>query len=74
MNLRPVKCPHCGTPISPITKLREKLNMNQEEFAKKFGARQSAVSRWESGVTTPQGEVRDEIVDLCRKHRIVKGE
>lgn len=69
MNLKPEKCPHCGQRVSPITRLREKLKLNQMEFANKFGVpHQSAVSRWESGELEPKGEIRDEIVDLCRKH------
>ncbi len=71
MNLRPQKCPHCGTLISPITKLREKLGIAQHQLAARLGVAQGNISRWESG-TEPMGEARDMLVDLCRKYRIAK--
>lgn len=38
-----------------VSDLREKLGMNQRDFAAKFGVSAMAVSRWESGANDPPG-------------------
>jgi|GEM_PF-2902645 len=38
-----------------IKKLRDKLNLNQGEFAKRIGVRRETVNRWETGQQRPRG-------------------
>lgn len=38
-----------------ISRLRKQLGETQEQFAKRFGVRQSTVHRWETGDLKPSG-------------------
>ena len=40
-------------PGSPVTELRRRLNMTQEEFAHAIGVTVSTVNRWENGHIEP---------------------
>jgi DNA-binding transcriptional regulator YiaG len=46
-----------------VSDLREKLGMNQRDFADKFGVSAMAVSRWESGANDPPGKC---LVEMAR--------
>lgn len=39
---------------SPLKQLRESLRLTQYEFAQRLGVRETAVSRWERGVSEPR--------------------
>lgn len=36
-----------------LKEIRQKLNLNQTQFAEKIGVSQAAIARWESGVHIP---------------------
>lgn len=38
---------------SPLSKLRDELNMSQEEFGRAIGTTARTISRWEAGDTVP---------------------
>ncbi len=38
-----------------VVRLRARLGLNQEKFAKKIGVSVSAVGKWETGVIKPRG-------------------
>jgi len=54
-----------GLPAS-VSELREKLEMNQRDFADKFGVSAMAVSRWESGANDPPGKCLVEMAKLSK--------
>ncbi len=39
-----------------ILKLRQELNLNQNDFASKFGVTAMSVSRWEAGTNEPPAD------------------
>ena len=44
---------------------RQRLNLDQEQFAKKIGVSKSTVSRWERGVQFPYGSDLIAMRELC---------
>lgn len=53
-----------------IKKLRTKLILSQEEFAKLLGVSFSTVNRWENGKHEPTIKVKRRIVELCKENKI----
>ena len=49
---------------SPISRLRRRLNLTQEEFAHAIGVTVSTVNRWENGHIEPSRLARKAISDL----------
>lgn len=47
-----------------IKEIRKKLNLSQEEFAKKLGVSFASVNRWENGQTKPSKLARRQIMSL----------
>jgi putative transcriptional regulator len=47
-----------------IKEIRKKLNLSQEEFAKKLGVSFTSVNRWENGQTNPSKLARKQIMNL----------
>lgn len=47
-----------------IKEIRKKLNLSQEEFAKKLGVSFTSVNRWENGQTKPSKLAKKQIVNL----------
>jgi len=50
---------------SPITALRQSLNMTQEEFAHAIGVTVSTVNRWENGHVEPSRLARKAMESLA---------
>ena len=53
------------TRISPISELRRRLNMTQEEFAHAIGVTVSTVNRWENGHIEPSRLARKAMEGLA---------
>lgn len=53
-----------------IKKLRTKLILSQEEFAKLLGVSFSTVNRWENAKHEPTIKVKRRIVELCKDNKI----
>lgn len=51
--------------LSPVTALRRRLNMTQEEFAHAIGVTVSTVNRWENGHIEPSRLARKAMEALC---------
>jgi DNA-binding transcriptional regulator YiaG len=51
-------------PDSPISRLRHRLNLTQEEFAHAIGVTVSTVNRWENGHIEPSRLARKAITEL----------
>lgn len=51
---------------SAVSDLREKLGVNQRDFADKFGVSAMAVSRWESGANDPPGKCLVQMAKLAK--------
>ncbi len=49
-----------------VSNLREKLGVNQRDFADKFGVSAMAVSRWESGANDPPGKCLVQMAKLAK--------
>jgi len=49
---------------SPISQLRRRLNLTQEEFAHAIGVTVSTVNRWENGHIEPSRLARKAIAEL----------
>lgn len=49
---------------SPISRLRRRLNLTQEEFAHAIGVTVSTVNRWENGHIEPSRLARKAITEL----------
>lgn len=47
-----------------IKEIRKRLNLSQEEFAKKLGVSFTSVNRWENGQTKPSKLARRQIMNL----------
>ena len=47
-----------------IKEIRKRLNLSQEEFAKKLGVSFTSVNRWENGQTKPSKLARRQILNL----------
>jgi len=54
-----------GQPASPISALRHRLNMTQEEFAHAIGVTVSTVNRWENGHIEPSRLARKAMEGLA---------
>jgi DNA-binding transcriptional regulator YiaG len=52
-------------PRSPISELRQSLNMTQEEFAHAIGVTVSTVNRWENGHIEPSRLARKAMAGLA---------
>jgi putative transcriptional regulator len=52
-------------PTSPISALRHRLNMTQEEFAHAIGVTVSTVNRWENGHIEPSRLARKAMEGLA---------
>jgi len=50
-----------------IVKLREQLNLTQQELADLIGAHQPTVARWETGKNEPRGANLKALKDLQEK-------
>lgn len=55
--------PH-GEFMNEIKEIRKKLNINQDQFAKALGVSFSTISRWETGISTPNDVQREQIEAL----------
>ena len=53
-----------------IVKLRVKMNISQEDLAKKLGVSFQSVNRWENGKTLPNYKTLKQIEGLCQKHNL----
>ena len=53
--------------LNSIKKLRKEAGLNQEEFAKLFNVHQTAVSRWETGKTSPDTDI---IIKMAKYFKI----
>ena len=53
-----------------VKRLRDKLILTQEEFAKLLGVSYMSVNRWESGKYAPTIKVKRKIVELCKENGI----
>lgn len=49
---------------SRIRKLRVKAGLNQSELAEKVNVHQTAVSQWETGKSSPDGEILKKLADI----------
>jgi len=52
-------------PRSPVSRLRQSLNMTQEEFAHAIGVTVSTVNRWENGHIEPSRLARKAMAGLA---------
>ena len=52
-----------------IKEIRKRLNLSQEEFAKKLGVSFTSVNRWENGQTKPSKLARRQILNLLEQIR-----
>ena len=57
-----------------VKKLRAKLILTQEEFAKFLGTSAISIVRWEAGTFEPTMKMKRKIMELCIKHKIVENE
>ena len=55
---------------SIVKRLRDKLILTQEEFAKLLGVSYMSVNRWESGKYAPTIKVKRKIVELCKENNV----
>ncbi len=53
-----------------VKRLRDKLILTQEEFAKLLGVSYMSVNRWESGKYSPTTKIKRKIVELCKENGI----
>lgn len=53
-----------------IKKLRIKMLLTQEEFAKMFGVSYATVNRWESGKFTPTMKIKRKLAPYFEKYGI----
>ena len=53
-----------------VKRLRDKLILTQEEFAKLLGVSYMSVNRWEAGKYSPTTKIKRKIVDLCKENGI----
>lgn len=53
-----------------VKRLRDKLILTQEEFAKLLGVSYMSVNRWESGKYAPTIKVKRKIVELCKENDV----
>lgn len=53
-----------------IRRIRERLGMSQEEFAKNIGCQQSAVSKFELGRKIPSLKTAKQIINLAKERKI----
>ena len=53
-----------------VKRLRDKLILTQEEFAKLLGVSYMSVNRWESGKYAPTIKVKRKIVELCKENNV----
>jgi len=49
--------------MTPLKRYRKQNNLTQYALAKRLGIDRSAVSRWENGISKPDGET---LVRVCR--------
>ena len=61
---------HTPTLVSPISALRHRLNMTQEEFAHAIGVTVSTVNRWENGHIEPSRLARKAIDGLAAQAHV----
>jgi len=59
--------------IQDMIDLRKKLNLSQEELARRFGVSWMTVQRWESGKTKPFGLYKQKIENFIKRHLPVEG-
>ena len=52
-----------------IKEIRKRLNLSQEEFAKKLGVSFTSVNRWENGQTKPSKLAQRQILNLLEHIR-----
>jgi DNA-binding XRE family transcriptional regulator len=57
--------------VKLVKKLREKLILTQDEFAKLLGVNYTTVSRWENGLFEPTIKIKRRIVELCKQNDIM---
>jgi DNA-binding transcriptional regulator YiaG len=50
-----------------IKRIREALNLTQQELADLIGAQQVTVARWETGVNEPKGAYLKALQELAKK-------
>jgi putative transcriptional regulator len=55
------------SPGAPVTALRRRLNMTQEEFAHAIGVTVSTVNRWENGHIAPSRLARRAMEALAQR-------
>ena len=62
--------------MNGIKKQRLILEMTQEDLAIKMGVTQSAVTKWENGVTLPRAELLPKIAQIlnCSVDELLRGE
>lgn len=53
-----------------IRKIRQRLFMTQEDFAKEIGVAFSTVNRWEGGKSKPNLSAMKSIKEFCLKHDV----
>lgn len=53
-----------------IRKIRQRLFMTQEDFAKEIGVVFSTVNRWEGGKSKPNLSAMKSIKEFCLKHDV----
>lgn len=53
-----------------IRKIRQRLFMTQEDFAKEIGVAFSTVNRWEGGKSKPNLTAMKSIKEFCLKHDV----
>jgi DNA-binding transcriptional regulator YiaG len=58
--------------VSTITKLRTRLRLTQEGFARELGVSVSTVQKWESGRARPRGLYLRALEQIARTPRLAK--
>lgn len=53
-----------------IRMIRQKSNMNQEQFAKALGTTPLSINRWENEKATPNKMAQIQLFEFCKKHNI----
>lgn len=64
---------HEESRMSPITRMRQSLNMTQEEFAHAIGVTVSTVNRWENGHVEPSRLARKAMENLAHRAAVPVG-
>lgn len=53
-----------------IKKIRQAVNMNQEQFAKAIGTTAITINRWENGKTSPNKMAQKQLYEFCKEQKI----